>query len=283
MTQLAPWFYSHNAWSHARHEIWTRCRRKYYYQHIAPAVQGPTGYDIEKIKRLKSLTPKNALMGTLIHEVLEDMLQKQSTGVSVHTDDLIGLYLKKTRLYENTARDTVTEYYNRSRDDTFFDQIRKTGVEQLENFFTKIWPEMKEYTYMRHEKFDRCMAGDTPVSLKVDLVSMMPDGSILITDWKTGHVRAEDPLHSLQMNVYVLWACQFFQKDVEEITGQVVWLSTGTVRSYAFSSPDMDVIQDFITHEFMEMNRTYDIAGYPVNPDINHCISCEFQSICHPE
>jgi hypothetical protein len=122
------------------------------------------------------------------------------------------LYLKKTRLYENTARDTVTEYYNRSRDDTFFDQIRKTGVEQLENFFTKIWPEMKEYTYMRHEKFDRCMAGDTPVSLKVDLVSMMPDGSILITDWKTGHVRAEDPLHSLQMNVYASGPVSSFRR-----------------------------------------------------------------------
>jgi hypothetical protein len=38
-------------------------------------------------------------------------------------------------MYENTSRTTIAEFYNGAPDETFFDQIRETGVTQIHTFF----------------------------------------------------------------------------------------------------------------------------------------------------
>ncbi|MDX8551983.1 hypothetical protein KHC33_04930 [Methanospirillum sp. J.3.6.1-F.2.7.3] len=47
MTQLQDWFYRYNGWSFAKHELWARCKKKYWYQYIGPALFDPGEHDVD--------------------------------------------------------------------------------------------------------------------------------------------------------------------------------------------------------------------------------------------
>ena len=73
----------------------------------------------------------------------------------------------------------------------------ENGKTCLQTFFGK-WPEYTTRECLRHETFDHFSIGDVGVIVKVDFVGKMPDGTLLLSDWKTG--RDDDEYESeLQM------------------------------------------------------------------------------------
>ena len=149
---------------------------------------------------LKSLTPKYALQGRIIHEILEDQMNKHNLGREPDQEAMISQYLKKVQMYENTSRTTIAEFYNGAPDETFFDQIRETGVTQIHTFFSDLWPHIKGNIYIRHETFDKVLVDSTKVALKVDYISRSR-GILIITDWKTGAEMEDSPINRLQWEV----------------------------------------------------------------------------------
>jgi len=280
MTKLKDWFYNNNSWSHTKYELWHRCKRKFWYQNIAPYLLDPGNLDVGKISMLKSLTPKYALQGRIIHEILEDQMNKHNLGREPDQEAMISQYLKKVQMYENTSRTTIAEFYNGAPDETFFDQIRETGVTQIHTFFSDLWPHIKGNIYIRHETFDKVLVDSTKVLLKVDYISQDPGGILIITDWKTGAEMEDSPINRLQMGVYVLWASEYFQKDPRDIRSELNFLSTGSIHPYLFTDTDLDDIRALITDEFRIMNSTYEYEKFPRNPSSNHCIDCAFKAIC---
>jgi hypothetical protein len=71
MTQLQDWFYRYNGWSFAKHELWARCKKSTGISILARLFFYPGEHDVDKIKRLKDLTPKNALQGKLSMKFLK--------------------------------------------------------------------------------------------------------------------------------------------------------------------------------------------------------------------
>ncbi|MDX8551984.1 PD-(D/E)XK nuclease family protein [Methanospirillum purgamenti] len=159
---------------------------------------------------MKDLTPKNALQGKVVHEILEEEI-KNSTGKEPDLDGMVARYQKKINQYEMTAQTTVIEFFNGGSDKTFFDTIRKTWTENQNRFVSDIWPSLQHNRYIRHEGFDYCLVDNTRVLLKVDYISQEPDGTLVITDWKTGIEQEENSINKLQMQVYALWAGKYFR------------------------------------------------------------------------
>ena len=280
MIKLKDWFYQNNSWSHTKHELWHRCKRKYWYQNIAPYLVDPGSLDVGKISMLKSLTPKYALQGRLIHEILENQMKQHNSGREPDQEDMVSQYLKKVQGYETTSRTTIAEFYNRAPDEFIFDQIRETGINMIQTFFSDIWPHIKDNVYIRHETFDQVLVDSTKVVLKVDFISQDPDGTLIITDWKTGAEMEDSSMNRLQMGVYVLWACEYFRKDPGDIRSELSYLSSGSIHPYYFTDADLDGIRVLITDEFRMMNSTYEYEQFPRQPNSNQCIDCAFKTIC---
>ncbi len=70
---------------------------------------------------------------------------------------------------------------------------------------------------LRHEEFDHFSIGGIGVTDKVGFVGKIPDGSLVLTDWKIGRDDDESETE-LQITAYVLWAKECYTTSAEKIS-----------------------------------------------------------------
>ena len=145
--------------------------------------------------------------------------------------------------------------------------------------FFKKWPGYQNRECLRHEEFDHFSIGDAGVTVKVDFVGRMPDGTLVLTDWKTG--RDDDEYETeLQMAAYVLWAKEYYKMSADEIITELVFLKTGATKPYAFFEEHLREVQEKISMEFAAMNASYEYGDFPARPSQRECLSCRFAGVC---
>ncbi len=280
MVELDKYFFDNNSWSFTKHRIWKRCMRQYYYEYIAPYLKSPAPIDVNKIRLLKEYNSRFFLQGQIIHDILNDQIKLHCDKKSMDVAKALGTYSKKIAQNKMMADELFTEYRNGEKiDPHFFNTIEENGKECLNIFFRKIWPDYENRESLRHEEFDKFKIGDIDVVVKVDFVSKMQDGTIILTDWKTG---ADLDLYEtkLQMATYVLWAMQFYQKGLNEIKSEVVLLKTGETKRYTFFKEQLNEVQEMIKMDFEAMNTCYEYEDFPPRPIQRECLSCKFAIIC---
>jgi CRISPR/Cas system-associated exonuclease Cas4 (RecB family) len=280
MVNLENWFFKYNAWSFSKHRLWNQCKRSYYYRYIGTALRESPNFDVNKLKRLKVINSKNVLQGSLIHEAIENQIAQHHLGRDFNEDGTKAQFSNRLEQFRKTASDTLIESYNGLLlDDDFFNFVNEDGKEKIKMFFEVIWPQIKNLEYLKHEDFDKFKIGDVEVIVKVDYVSKTRTGLIVLTDWKTG-ADFEEYESDLQIGTYVLWAMQYYQKDVSDVRSELAYLKTGKMRPYAFNEDDLEKIKKKIVEDFRNMNRSYEIEDYPTDPNPKRCISCQFGTIC---
>jgi len=244
------------------------------------AIRGPAEPDAFRLKRLKALRSTYALQGLLIHEVIENQIGQYQAGKAPDEEEAKARFARRIGQYRETAREMVTEFYHGHPEDAaFFDRMRDEGLAKISRFFAVIWPHLQDLMYLKHEEFDRFMLNNVAVTVKVDYVSRAGDGTIVLTDWKTGEDRDEYE-SDLQMGIYVLWAMQYYGSDPEGIRSWLALLLTGTMRSYSFSYEDLWRIKQTILDDFTAMNASSAIGAYPASPAPGKCMSCPFATVC---
>lgn len=280
MKKLEDWFYRYNAWSFSKHRLWGLCKRAYYYRYIGTALKESEELDIEKLKMLKNLNSRFALQGKLIHEVIENQIGQHYLGRKMSKGVAETQYTQRVDQYRKTPKGILTEYFNGEPvEETFFDTIRKDGLDQISMFFGAIWPQFEDLEYLKHEEFDRFKVGDVKAVVKVDYISKTKDGTLVVTDWKTGADKKEYE-SDLQLGSYVLWATENYGKEPKEIRSELVYLTTGIMRSYGFSVEQLQEIKKKITEDFKNMNKTFDIKYFKPTSSPKKCLSCQFATVC---
>lgn len=279
MTDLDPFFFKINTWSFTKHRVWNRCQRQYYFEYIAPYVEFGVIVDPEKIRWLKNFTSKFVVQGQLIHDIIDQQIQLHCDNKPMDLNEAINAFSKKVLLYKNIGGETFTEYHNGEKiPGTFYTAIDENGKTCLHTFFGK-WPDYKNRECLRHEEYDHFSIGDVSVTVKVDFAGRMPDGTIVITDWKTG--RDDDDYETeLQMAAYVLWAKEYYEMSADEIATELVFLKTGATKPYAFFEEQLCDIQEMIPKEFAAMNASYEYGDFPARPSQRECLSCKFADVC---
>jgi CRISPR/Cas system-associated exonuclease Cas4 (RecB family) len=132
---------------------------------------------------------------------------------------------------------------------------------------------------LRHEEYDHFRIEDTRITVKVDFVGSMPDGTLVLTDWKTSWDDDEYETE-LQMAAYVLWAMVYYRKSADEISTELVFLKTGATKPYRFFEEQLHDVQEQIPREFAMMNASYEYGDFPVRPSQRECLSCTFAEVC---
>jgi CRISPR/Cas system-associated exonuclease Cas4 (RecB family) len=279
MPDLDPFFFTINAWSFTKHRVWNRCQRQYYYEYIAPYVKSNPVVPPEKIQWLKNFTSKFVVQGQLIHDIIDQQILLHCENKPMDLTGALTTFLKKVELFKNINGETFTEYHNGEKiPSSFFTALGENGKTCLNIFFAK-WPGYADLECLRHEEYDHFSIGDVVVTVKVDFAGKMLDGTIVITDWKTG--RDDDEYETeLQMAVYVLWAQEFYQKSVDEIKTELVFLKTGATNPYTFYEAQLHDVQEMISREFAAMNANYEYENFPARPSKRECNSCRFAEVC---
>jgi len=279
MADLDPFFFSINTWSFTKHRVWNRCQRQYYFEYIAQYVRTAPVVPPEKIRWLKNFTSKFVVQGSLIHDIIDQQIQLHCENRPMDLTEAMNAFSKKVSRYKDVGGETFTEYHNGEKiPPSFFSAIDENGKACLQTFFGK-WPGYQTRECLRHEQFDHFRIGDVGVTVKVDFVGKMPDGTLVLTDWKTG--RDDDEYESeLQMAAYVLWAMQYYRLRSEDISTELVFLKTGRSKSYAFFWEQLVDIQEMIPREYAAMNASYEYGDFPANPSQRECLSCRFAEVC---
>jgi CRISPR/Cas system-associated exonuclease Cas4 (RecB family) len=280
MQNFEDWFEKFNAWSFSGHQLLNRCKRAYYYQHIASALKSSPDLDISKIKRLKKdLRSKYVIQGSLVHDAIEDQITQHYFDRNVSQESAQESFLKRLRGFETCADDLITEYFNGEKcDPAFFENIRPSGIEMLDTFFKIVWPNLKPLKYLSHEKFDRFILEGVPVTVKLDYITKSDSGKLVLSDWKTGKERRES---NLQLGAYVLFAMQKYDTVPENIFSEIIYLaSSGRSRPYRFSSDQLDEVKEIVASDFEIMNTSYEMDGFPADPSPQKCFTCSFASVC---
>jgi hypothetical protein len=96
----------------------------------------------------------------------------------------------------------------------------------------------------------------------VDFVGRLPDGTLVLTNWKTGGDDDEYETE-LQMTAYVLWAKEYYKLGADEISTELVFLKTGATKLYRFFEKQLREVQEMIPQEFVAMNTSYGYGDFP--------------------
>jgi CRISPR/Cas system-associated exonuclease Cas4 (RecB family) len=115
--------------------------------------------------------------------------------------------------------------------------------------------------------------------VKVDFVSALQDGKVVLSDWKTG-VDDDSYETRLQLAAYVLWAMDYYQKPQDEILTELVFLKTGEKKAWVFTEEQLQEVRETIRMDSEAMNLTYELEGYPPSPFPKECLSCRYARIC---
>lgn len=280
MAKLQSWFHRYNAWSYTRHRLWDECKRAYYFNYIGAALDGPTEIDVPKIKQLKKLDGRYVIQGKIIHEIIEKFIQSIQAKQKYDEDYAKEEYIRQIESYRTNAKTKIIEFFNGMQvNEYFFDRARENGLDQLSLFFGAIWPQIANYRYLQHEEFDNFFVDSQKAIVKIDYVCQDQDGNLLIYDWKTG-ADNEEYESDLQIAAYALWAKHKYGSPSDRINCNLVYLTSGTMKTYRFTDQQLDGIKVLISSDFRDMNASYEQDNYPPTPEGKKCISCHFASIC---
>jgi len=192
----------------------------------------------------------------------------------------LDFYSRKIALNKMMAGEMFTEYRNGYPiDPLFFKIIEENGKECLENFFENIWPTYKDRECLRHEEYDKFKLESIEITVKVDFISRLQNGTIVLTDWKTGADNSEYETE-LQMASYVIWAMQYYHKGPDEILSELVFLKSGEKKPYPFFEEQLLEVQEIIKSDFGKMNTNYEYENFPPRPSTRECTSCKFGRFC---
>ncbi len=267
-------------WSWSRQATWDTCKLRYYYSYIGKWEGFKGDVNREKLHWLSRKSNRFVLEGQLIHEAIESQMNQWAIGRPVSKDAAKNLFTYRLRQIQQSPREFLIDEINgfpipKER----YEESRQSGLELLDSFFDIIWPNYAGYRYLKHEAFDSFAIDGFKVLTKVDLVTQMENGTIVVTDWKTGKVG--EPARE-QLLGYILWAMQAYKVDVGHVRAEVRYLRDpgGKPSIIQATTKMLQDFRDFIVRSSKEMLSVSSEADFPASPSERVCRECAFASIC---
>ena len=158
----------------------------------------------------------------MVHQAIESQIAQHSIGRPVSTEAAQRLFRFKLKQITGDPHAFIVEKINGTDvPDGLFEAIEEEGVELLEIFFEIIWPNYEGFRYEQHERFERFKIDDILVYLKVDLVSTLDDGTVIVTDWKTGKLQELGEEQKKQILVYLMWAMSRYDVRPDRVKAEI--------------------------------------------------------------
>lgn len=184
----------------------------------------PSKYFFSYIKREPRQFGEAAVLGNIVHAVLEDVV---SSSLPLSINEM------RTKYEEHTK--------NLDPNSQISNSLISVGTEIIEEFYDL--NEGKLFDVFEKEMGFKFVIGNYLIIGFIDRVDIVGD-SVKIVDYKTGkrEVAAKDVHENLQLGIYALAASHLFPN--KEITAALHYLRTNRIKSHTYSKEDLENVKE---------------------------------------
>jgi len=281
-------------WSMSRYNMFSICKRKYFYHYY-------NKYDLKipvrLIREMKDLGSIPLVTGIAAHQVIEALLNRLKKA-SQDVDRVKFMdYAYRTSEHLTKSSQFHEVYYQQIESVSIEDTYPKVEL-SLENLL-----ESDRYRWLVEEAIEtsddwvieqggygETRMDDMKVYFKVDF--LFPIGDLLyILDWKTGK---QDPeRHRKQLVGYAAWASYHFEVDADHVVPTIAYLRPEYEEvEEVFNEFDLEHFAIQVRAETEEMyeycrdleqNIPVDKSEFARIDDRRICSICEFRGLCWPD
>lgn len=235
--------------------------------------QCPQKYKFQEIDKIPSTKSKEAIFGTLVHESLRFMFQRDPLFPTL---DEVLEYFKTHWPSEEKAYFTSLD-----EEQLYFNQ----GREMLKNFYAKNAP--WNFTVVDLESRFEVVLEDSKgphiLSGKIDRIDKLPDGSFEVIDYKTGKrlPSQRDADNNLQLSVYTVGLKNKWpHMDISQIKSSLYFLKHGEKLTTARTEIQVEKTKSDIIKTIHEIQNKLE-SGEPFEPvPTILCNWCSYKNIC---
>ena len=279
-------------WSVTRYDIFTSCKRLYYYQYYGNYDHEHSRYEINKLKKLTSIPLE---IGNIVHDILKTFLERlQRSSKPIDQNRFFEFSQQLTQNYAN-AKTFFETYYGDYKSIKSLEQLYPKIEQCLTNFLESGRSEWlltrpikeKSKWVIEPPGYGKTTINGYKAYCKVDF--LFPNGKNLqIMDWKTGQPYFEK--HKKQLTAYSYWASDKFNHDPAMINCSSAYLFP------EYHEMDMRLShEDILAFSKIVQNETFQMWEYcidveqnlpkpknafPMTVSINKCNTCNFKQLC---
>ncbi|MEN8154441.1 MAG: topoisomerase DNA-binding C4 zinc finger domain-containing protein [Acidobacteriota bacterium] len=164
----------------------------------------PKAFELRYIKKIpEAFQSVEAFMGNIVHSVIETIYKNRDSGPVPEQNELSLIYRK---IWDNRDKSRVKVI----REEKTLQFYLDLGLEMAETFFSEIFGKDKSETLSLEQKFEVELSGGKKYRGIMDRVSRLKDGTLRITDFKTGTVG--EPGDTIQLPSYAIY---IFKNNIE--------------------------------------------------------------------
>jgi hypothetical protein len=279
-------------WSSSRYDLFSICKRRYFYQYY-------TKYDQEvqtrKINQLRELVSIPLETGGIVHKIIEVLLTRlKRTSREIDAEKFFDFARRmaenhlRTRKFEEVIYGAMAQV----EADAVYPKVRESLLNLLAS--DRLDWLVKEAISNSNEwiidppGYGETRVRDLKVYCKVDFLFPV-GGEYHIVDWKTGKPDVEK--HRKQLIGYSTWASYHFDTDPTNVKPNIVYLHPEYHEvQETFNVFDLENFAIQVQAETEEMyeycrdieqNIPLDKAEFPMIDDQRICAYCNFRGICY--
>ena len=277
-------------WSSSRYDVFSTCKRKYYYRYYA---KHDMDFALDQINRLKQLTTIPLTVGSIAHDVIETLLKRlQKSDADIDASRLKGHIAKMVE--DTIQKSEFFEIYYQKQEELDKESMVEAIYKCLQLFIESdryAWinqqpMEQRHQWVIEPPGFGETRINDLKAYCKVDCMIPTEEG-VFIFDWKTG--KNDVVKHRKQLIGYSLYAHNNFGHPEKDIRAFVVYLK-GVFDEAELELQEGEVKQFYVTLA----NDTTEMQSYCTDVNKNTprrkdefemidsglCAYCEFKELC---
>lgn len=249
---------------------------KYSYSALETFENCPKKFQFGYIDRIKREKKGNApaIMGGIVHRVLEKLYKLGFDRVLYPKDDMIRFYHDEWNKIVIDYIEVVSEYHT-------VDDYIKTGEDILLDYYDKFQP-FNQSTLLGTELslYFNLPNSDFQFNCRIDQLSKRDDGVIEIIDYKTGTFLAKptDKSYHFQMGLYLL-AVRANYPDFKEIELVQYYLRHGETVRYKMREDEEENLVEEIRQAVIATLHASELNSFSPK-ESSFCRFCDYEDIC---
>lgn len=281
-------------WSMSRYEMFSLCKRKYFYHYYGK-------YDpevpVRLIQELKGLSAIPLAIGIAAHTVIETLLTRlMRTSQDINREQFTDFAYRRTK--HRADSEAFHEVYYGEREAVTVEDLYPKVQHCLDNLLDSDryhWLVSEAIASSQDWVIEPPGYGETRMEglkayFKVDF--LFPVGDHLhILDWKTG--KPDPEKHRKQLVGYSVWASYHFEVAPDHVVPTIAYLHPEYEEvEEIFNDFDLEHFAIQVRAETEEMyeycrdidqNIPVDKSEFPLVDDPRICSHCEFRGLCFPD
>lgn len=265
-------------WSNTKQHQWETCRKQYWFANVRRYAFDYGSTEAEELRFLaRDLTSLGMLTGAMVHDAIEAQIGHHQLTRQVSLDGARAHVRRRLGEVRQAPEKHLVEAVNGlGVDADDLDACAERADALLSRFFEEVWPRVRDRRYLAHEELDDLTVDGVRVIVVADLVTELDDGTVCVTDWKTGS-RQGDPDDHLQLGTYLLWASRRYDVEPADLRGELVYLQDG---AFEITEPTRERLEDVRQTIVEQGSEMLQADSFPADPGDDVCPTCPFATIC---